>query len=67
MKGMLVHETLRMNWKNGWYGREAGKCNFFIPVVKTRIDSGQPAALRTSMQRWRWTEMKKDGWDLSSE
>jgi hypothetical protein len=56
-----------MNWKNGWYGREAGKCNFFIPVVKTRIDSGQPAALRTSMQRWRWTEMKKDGWDLSSE
>jgi two-component system NtrC family response regulator len=26
-----------------------------------------PAALRTSLQRWLWAEMKKDGWDLSAQ
>jgi hypothetical protein len=26
-----------------------------------------PASLRTSLQRWLWAEMKKDGWDLSAQ
>jgi DNA-binding NtrC family response regulator len=26
-----------------------------------------PTALRTSLQRWLWAEMKKDGWDLSAQ
>jgi len=26
-----------------------------------------PAALRTSLQRWLWAEMKKDGWDLNAQ
>jgi hypothetical protein len=29
-----------MNWKNGWYGSEAGECNFFTPVEKNRLDTG---------------------------
>jgi DNA-binding NtrC family response regulator/Tfp pilus assembly protein PilZ len=26
-----------------------------------------PAALRTSLQRWLWAEMQKDGWDLAAQ